>query len=460
MPRRTEFLLVNPPREIPQSADFPPVGLAYISAILKANGIKARTLDASSFSWKKLAKTIKDENPLIVGIPCWTVERGQSFKLARIVKKILPTTKIIIGGHHATAFPEHMFRLAYADAVAIGEGEITTVELAKTVLNGGNPAEIRAIAYKDDGKVIITQPRDFIADLDVIPFPDYGDFNLDRYLGLPEIRGRAAAIITSRGCPYRCIFCSASKFWNRKWRARSAENIVDEIEWLYTDHRVGAFMFFDDNFTVSKERAIRICRRILERGLHISWVACSHVSQVDEELLGWMKEAGCYRIDYGVESGSPKVLRNIKKGQTVEQIEQAFRLTHKAGIKPRAYLMVGNPGEDEVTIEETVALMRKIKPLNACSGQILWVLPDTEIYDLARSDGLISDEYWLKNDSMVYYTAEHNVEELIFLREKMMKGLAKNKGNLNAYAKYLIREMYYKYPVLQKLRKWRPTGSF
>ncbi|MFQ5822035.1 MAG: B12-binding domain-containing radical SAM protein [Candidatus Heimdallarchaeota archaeon] len=451
---------MNPPREILQCADFPPVGLAYISAMLKENGIRTQTLDACAFSWKKLAKTIKDKNPLIVGIPCWTVERGQSFKLTKLVKKILPTTKIIIGGHHATAFPEHMFKLAYADAVAIGEGEITTVELAKAILNGGNPGEIRGIAYQQDEKVIITQPRDFIADLDVIPFPDYDDFDLDKYLGLPEVRARAAAVTTSRGCPYRCIFCSASKFWNRKWRARSAENVVDEIEWLYTDHKVRAFMFFDDNFTVSKERAIQICRRILERGLHISWVACSHVNQVDEELLGWMKEAGCYRIDYGVESGSPKVLRNIKKGQTTEQIEKAFRLTHKAGIKPRAYLMVGNPGEDEVTIEETVALMRKIKPLNARSGQILWVLPDTEIYELARSNGLISDEYWLRNDSMVYYTAEHNVEELVFLREKMMKGLAKNKGNLNAYAKYLIREVYYKYPILQKLRKWRGNGGF
>lgn len=450
-----EVLLINPPREIPQRTDFPPLGLAYIASYLKQNGVNASVLDASSFSWKSLKKAVKEKAPYIVGITCWTVERGQSFKVARLVKEILPNAKIIMGGHHATAFPEHMFRLAHVDAVVIGEGESTTLEVVKAFLNGGDLSKIRGIAYQSDGMPIITEPRDFIKDLDMIPFPSYDDFNLDEYIGLPEAKVRSTAIITSRGCPHRCTFCSASKFWKRKWRARTAENVLDEVEWLYKDYRVRAFMFFDDNFTIMKERAMEICQGILERGLHILWVACSHVNQVDKELLDWMKKAGCYRIDYGVESGSPKILKNVKKGQTVEQIQKAFKLTHEAGIKPRAYLMVGNPGEDEVTIAETVELMKKIKPYDTRSGQILWVLPDTEIYELAKAKGLISDDYWLKNDSIIYYTGDHDVERLKAFRNQLMKGVAKNEGNLRAYGEYLIRKAYYNYSILQKLRKWR-----
>ena len=445
------ILLINPPREVPQKADFPPMGLAYIAAVLKKNGIDVKVLDAAAFPWKKLERIIKQQNPDIVGIPCWTVERGQSFKTAQLVKKVAPQAKIIMGGHHATAFPEHMFKLAYADVVVIGEGELTVLELINALYNGEDLSTIKGIVYQKDGEAFITPPRDFITDLDSIPFPSYSDFNLDDYNGLPERSERTAALITSRGCPHRCTFCSASKFWKRKWRYRSAENVLDEIEGLYKDYDVKALMFFDDNFAVRKDRAIEICDGILQRGLKISWVACTHVNQVDKELLKWMKKAGCYRLDYGVESGSPKILKNIKKGQTVEQIKEAFKLTHEVGIQPRAYLMVGNPGENKETIQETITLMKEIKPYNAPSGQLLCVLPDTEIYELAKAQGIISDDFWLTNNSLLYYTGEHSIEELQALREQLMLGLAKNSGNIQAFLEYYIRKIYYNSATLQKI---------
>jgi radical SAM superfamily enzyme YgiQ (UPF0313 family) len=450
-----DLLLINPPREIPQRADFPPIGLAYIASYLKQNGIKAGVLDASSFSWKKLKEAVKNRAARIVGVPCWTVERGQSFKTARLVKEVLPKSRLIMGGHHATAFPEHMFKLAGADAVVIGEGEITTLELTRVLLDEGDIGEVKGIAYQKNGDVFLTEPRESIEDLDSLPVPSHEEFNLDGYLGLPESKGRAAAIITSRGCPHRCIFCSGSKFWRRKWRARSAGSVLDEIEWLYKDFRVGYFLFFDDNFTVNKERAIEICKGIIERNLYIKWVAESHVSHISKELLKWMKKSGCYRIDFGVESGSPRILKNIKKGQNVERIEEAFRLAHEAGIKPRAYLMVGNPGEDETTIRETAELMKKIKPYDTLSAQILWVLPDTENYEMAKSKGIITDDYWLANNSMMYYTVEHTVEELKTLRDLLMMELVKNRDDFGAYAAYLLKKTYYRFPTLQKLRRWK-----
>jgi anaerobic magnesium-protoporphyrin IX monomethyl ester cyclase len=454
-----DLLLINPPREIPQHADFPPMGLAYIASYLKQHGITVRVLDAASFSWKQLQKAFKIHAPRIVGIPCWTVEREQSFRAAKLVKTVLPESKLIMGGHHATSFPAHMFRLAGTDAVVIGEGEITSLELVKAMLADEDLGNVRGIAYIKEGEVVFTEPRPLIEDLDSLPFPCHDDFNLDEYLGLPENKGRACSIMTSRGCPHKCIYCSGSNFWHRKWRPRSPENVLDEIEWVYKDLNVRNILFFDDNFTVNKERAIKICEGIIERGLNIKWVAESHVSHINRELLEWMKKSGCYRIDFGVESGSPRILKTVQKKQTVEQIEEAFKLTHEAGIKPRAYLMVGNPGEDEETIKETAAFMKKIKPWDTLGAHPLLVLPSTKVYEMAKAKGIIDDDYWLNHHGMMYYTAEHSPKELQALRELLMRELAMNHGGFNAYARYLLRKMYYRYPVLQKLRKWKGVVS-
>ena len=450
-----EILLIAPPRPIPQKSDFPPIGLAYISAALRGEGIDVRVLDASAFSWKTLAEPLRLHSPSVVGISCWTLERGQVFKTAKLVKEILPKAKIVLGGHHATAFPEHMFINAYADAVVIGEGEETALELFRAMLTRQSLENIRGIAYSENGRIHLTEHRDLIINLDLIPYPDYADFNLDDYLGLPEIKGRAASIMTSRGCPYRCIFCSGSKFWERRWRSRSPENVLGEIEWLYYDQKVRNFIFFDDNFTVQKDRAIQICQGIIDRKLDIHFVASSHVAHIDKELLYWMKRGGCYRIDFGVESGTPEILDKIKKSQTVEQIEQTFELVHEAGIKPRAFLIVGSPGENEKTIDQTVSLMRRIKPYDSRTAEIMWVLPNTEIYELAKTQGLLTDDFWLKNNETLYYTCEHTLDELKLLRDHLMKETSRNEGTIKAYLEYLARKAYYNYPLLQRLRGLR-----
>jgi radical SAM superfamily enzyme YgiQ (UPF0313 family) len=337
----------------------------------------------------------------------------------------------------ALCLPEQMFAKTDTDAVVIGEGEKTVLELVRAMLNNGDLSRVKGIAYPSGNKINFTEPRGLIEDLDALPLPCHDAFNLDR------------------GCPHKCIYCSGSKFWHRKWRPRSAENVWEEIEWLYKDFQVRNFMFFDDNFTVNRDRAINICQGIIRRNMKIRFVAESHVTHINPEILKWMKKSGCYRIDFGVESGSPRILKTINKKQTVEQIENAFKMAHEAGIYPRAYLMVGNPGEDESTIKETAALMKKIKPWDTMGAFPLLIFPNTRIYEMAKSKGIIDDEFWLKSDEMLFYTADHTTKELMALRELLMKQLAKNSNSFGDYIRYIMKKSYYRHPALQKLRKWR-----
>lgn len=445
------ILLISPPREIPQPASFPPIGLGYIAAVLKQDGHNVRIMDAAAYSLKKIERLIQDANPQIVGLTCWTVERGQTFKVAKLIKESVPRAKIIVGGQHATAFPEHMFKLAHADVVVLGEGERTISELVRCIEEGRDISDVKGIVYQKEREAIYTAPRELIEDLDKVPFPMYDDFELNKYGGLPERKTLTTAIVSSRGCPYNCIFCSSAVFWKKRWRPRSSENVLAEVEWLYEDYNVRSFIFFDDFFFLNKDRAIEICKGIIDRKLEVDWVAEGRVNLVDSELLKWMKEAGCYRIDYGVESGSPKILKNINKKISIEQIKNAFDLTHEFGIKPVAYLMVGNPGETVETIGETLQLMQQIKPHYTNTGGILWILPNTEIYERSKKLGIIDDAYWLNNMETPFFTGEHSLEELKVLRNQLTLGLAKIRSSLRGYAMYLFRKFYDGYPFIQRL---------
>ncbi|MBU1569646.1 MAG: B12-binding domain-containing radical SAM protein, partial [Proteobacteria bacterium] len=418
-----KVLLISPPREKPVFADFPPMGLAYLAGVLRKNGINVKIIDAASYPWNILEKCIRSYDFDIAGVTCWTIERKQTFLTAKLIRECRPDAKIVIGGQHATALPEHMFTLAEADVVVLGEGEETFLELVQALRDGVPLSSVNGIVYKENGKFYKTNPRSLIGNLDDLPFPVYEDFDFTLYHGLPEVNEPCAALITSRGCPYRCIFCSSTVFWGKKWRMRSAENILEEMKYLNQKFGLRAFFFFDDTFIANKERVVKLCQMIIEDNFEIKWACCGRVNQVDEEILCWMKKAGCYRIDYGVESGSPRILRNIKKGITVNDIKKAFKLSHQAEILPRAYLMMGNPGECEESVNETIGLMKEIKPYNSADAQLLWVLPNTELYESMKVKGLISDRFWVENTKTCFYTAEHSMEELQRLRNNLRNKL-------------------------------------
>jgi radical SAM superfamily enzyme YgiQ (UPF0313 family) len=366
---------------------------------------------------------------------------------------------LVIGGPHASLYPEHIFQKTHAKAVVLGEGEETLCELLEAVENGRDIAQVKGIAYRKDGIVCKTDTRSQVEELDSIPFPYYDgfkDFSLQKYNGFVGLPRPTAALITSRGCVFDCAYCGSVNFWGKKWRSRSARNVLDEIEHLVKDMDARSIYVFDDNFPVNKKRAMDICLGIIERKLDIKWACCSHVKMVNKELLGIMKESGCVSIDFGVESGSDIILRNINKNQTRKDIEKAFDLVHKADIKPRAYLMVGNKGETTVTIDTTIDMIETIKPYSSIGATLLWLLPGTDVFREACERGFIDDDYWLWSDDVPYNLQEYSYVELFELRQRLLRGIARKNGGVVPMLTFYLKSIYYRYPVLVRMRSLIP----
>ena len=455
-----KVLFVSQPNEYQQRPDFPPIGVAYLGAVVHDRGHEVMLIDGGLTGLKDITKQVKEFNPDFIGVTCWTIDRRNVWKLCLILKKISPTAFLTVGGPHASFYPEHIFVKTKAAAVVIGEGEETVCELLDALKNGGELARVRGIAYRNkDGNVERTGPRPQIEQLDSIPFPYYRGFkniSFQDYSGLAGLPRPTAAIITSRGCVFDCTYCGSVNFWGRKWRARSAENVLDEIQQLVKGMGARSIYIFDDNFPVDKKRAMDICRGIIDRKLNIQWACCSHVKMMSEELLEVMKESGCVSIDFGVESGSDTILANINKKQSRRDIEWAFALVHKVGIRPRAYLMVGNKGESINTIDATIEMAGAIKPYSSVGATLLWLLPGTQVFNEAREKGFIDNDYWLRSDAVPYNLQEHSYQELFELRQRLMRGIARQKGGISPMVSFYLKSIYYRYQFLSRMRTLVP----
>ncbi len=386
------------------------LGIAYLGAVIEKAGHHVSGYDFFTAGWKKAKKRIKKliekEKPEIVGISCLSMNRVSSFKTAKLVKEIDPNIKVVMGGVHASSLYKQILENFPVDIICIGEGEETIVELLDVLEKGKSLDRIKGIAYRKGEKIIRTAPREFIKDLDSIPFPKH-DFFKD-YID----KKKTAYVITSRGCPMKCIFCSTSHYWGITWRARSAKNVVDELEILVKKFGVKHVFFHDDTFTLDNQRVIDICKGIEERGLKFTWNCSARVNPISEEMLRWMARTGCKWISFGVESGSPKLLKTIRKRITPEQVIHAFRLARKVGIEPVMFLFVGTPGENQETIRETMNLIDETDSKNILDVGILEIYPNTPLYELAKRQGIINDEFWLTEKRVPHYTYEWSEEEL------------------------------------------------
>ena len=379
----TRVLLIQPPPRqiVREDIVVPPLGIAYLAAILEDKGHKVSIIDAFSemLDMNSLEQRIKAFSPDIIGITGMTPVIDNAFRVVKASRKY--ARHIIIGGPHVSVVGNKIFnQCSDIDYAIQGEGEMSLSLLLDALESNKDISNIPGLITRD----FENPPAPFVDNLDSLPFPARHLLPNDRYRYILSA-GKVTTMFTSRGCPYHCIFCDKAVFGSI-WRCRSASNVLDEIELVNKDFRIKSIIFYDDLFTLKKERVIEICQGILERGLRIEWKCEGRVNIVDEKTLRWMKKAGCSMIAYGVESGNQKGLDYLNKGTRVEQIRKAFELTRKAGIKPMAYFVLGIPVETYEDELRTIEFAKEIRPAYA-QFSILSPTPGTKLYEDAIEMG-------------------------------------------------------------------------
>jgi anaerobic magnesium-protoporphyrin IX monomethyl ester cyclase len=386
-----------------------PVGLVSIAAHIEEQGHEVTLANFSSVGPHKALKQIITMKPEVIGLSLFTHNRADTLKLARDLKRVLPGSIIVLGGPHATFLAgEILGRYPEIDYIIQGEGEQSFSELLKSLDRGELPAE----------KVIASQT---VKNIDALPAPGTFSGNM---IGI-DAKEQFHFIITSRGCPCTCVFCSSPAFWRRKVRFRSPESIFQEIQSLHKKYGIRYFSLRDDNFTMNKKRVLTFCRQLRESGLYIMWNCQARVDTIDEEMLIAMKRAGLEHIQYGVESGSAGVLQRYDKDITIDDIRRAAALTRRVGVYLSIYLMAGMEGETRDDIERTKALIVEILPTDGIVSPVA-LYPGTELYESEKRQGRISDSIWFaKKDPGIFLRTDGQVEtwmtELLHELERIQK---------------------------------------
>jgi radical SAM superfamily enzyme YgiQ (UPF0313 family) len=340
--------------------------------------------------WEEVRRTIKQFRPEVVGISAMTPKVAAAFRVAELCKDYDPTMPVILGGPHATDKPEESIRISKSlDFVIANEAEVSFQRLLHQLQNGKEEfAGIGGLAFRSNGRIRLSPPAAPIEDLDTVPFPAR-----DLLMGLDSYSSEdMGMLLTSRGCPFGCTFCSVG---NRRVRYRSVENVLDEMREVNRRYGTVQFTFKDDIFTLDRKRVEAFCRKLLEEGPKVKWDCNSRVRLVDAELLALMKRAGCNSLKVGVESGSPRILDSMEKGITREHVRTAARQIRKAGIHWTGYFMMGIPTETREDMLQTLEFMREIKP-DYASLSVYEPFPNTGLYDLGVEIGLVEPDRTLE----------------------------------------------------------------
>ncbi|NWF87549.1 radical SAM protein [Candidatus Bathyarchaeota archaeon] len=366
---------------------FPPLGLGYIASSLRKHGVSVTLVDCTFLTKKEALKKIQLSNPEIIGIYSMFSMKQQSIALAKLRKNC---EILIAGGPLPTLTPKDFLR--EFDVVVIGEGEETIVELVDAIEKNLDLSTIKGIVYREKGggDVGITPSRAVIRDLDGVSFPSRDLFDNQSYKNYysKKFGYTITSMITSRGCPFNCDFCSRSVFGN-EFRTRSAVNIVDEIETVLA-LGYDRIWFADDCFTLNRKRLIEICDEIINRRLRVGWECLSRVDTIDRDVANKMREAGCVRVFFGIESGNNSVLAVMNKQTTVERARKAVFIAKKAGIQVGAFFILGYPSESDKTVLDTVRFASSL-PLDYLSFTLPYPIPGTPLYERVKGEIALGD---------------------------------------------------------------------
>lgn len=363
-----------------------PIGYLYLAAELKKDSHQVKFVDGVVSTNDEIKNSFK-WNPDIIGVQCLTIKRKEAFDLMRLARKICPDAKIISGGPHSGSCKEQVLKNYDIDGVCHGEGEKWIRHYANT---GDEPPNTER--YEN---------------LDELPVPAYDLVDFRMYHShLNDTMGLKAWVQFGRGCGWSCTFCSVWSIWG-KYRVRSPENMMEELRYLYYHRNIRHINFVDDIMTQEREPVFELCEKIIKDGMKVKFHFLTRVDCVDQELLNILGQAGCYDIDYGTESGSDIILKNIHKDKDISEYTdtcyKAIQMTKKAGINATALIMIGNRGETTQTVLSTKQVLKRYNPTSIHTFRGVYLLPQTALFQQTKREGLIDDDCWLDETKIYFY---------------------------------------------------------
>lgn len=406
------------------------LGLAYLCSSLKVGGHEPQVLDLNNIHRDKpiqiVRKTVERFRPRLIGISGVSWAFKNALHVAEYVRTFTDIP-IVQGGIHASLVKEEILQHSAFDMVVVGEGEETLVHLANVLESGGDLHAVPGLIFRENGRVVANEERRPVQDLDSLPFPDFRPFGLTRIYSYP--------LLTSRGCPYTCTFCLSPVLSARRWRARSPENVIEELEHAIRTYRIRAFNVRDDNLTLRMERAKEFCDQLATRNLGLRW-SCNNgifARWVDDELARKMRRAGCVEVSLGVESLVPEIFDEVRKGEHLTDIRNAVRALKGAGIRVRGFFILGLPHDTYESTMLTFRLARELG-LDDYGWNTLLPFPGTGAWEWVRKHGRIAvDDVWdVRHGNIPFDTADFPAEQ----RKSAYKRIAISTGNYAAFYDY------------------------
>lgn len=422
--------------ELARDEIYPPLGISILASWLEKGGHEVRLKDDSIDESEDIKKDMEWAD--VVGISSLTPNARRARELGILCKEEYGKP-VIFGGPHPTTNPEFFLEAGAGDVCVQGEGDLTLPELLAVIHEPDKWDDVEGITFMRDGEQVATPRRALVREIDDVPWPAYHLWDIPRYMRLMVNPGVTA--ITSRGCPYACTFCDA-EMTPRQYRAQSPEKTVDMLEFLIKTYNPPQVILFDDLFTIQRKRVIEVCKEIVKRDLFFEWICESRVDTMDFEMLRWLRKAGCVKIYYGLESGSPRMLTTMKKGVTPEKVRAGAKLNRQIGMYFKFFILYGFPEDTQEDHLLTEELIQQTRP-NAVCVSILQPIPGTEVYEqlkpyLLRDIAEMDFHYWHSTESFKHPNFTH--EELHVERERMLKVHAKTRdlaGQLHRKAERL-----------------------
>ena len=459
-------LLIHPPAinmittNVPRFADqetgfYPPLGLLYLASYLQRysrHEVRIMDTQVEQLDYSQIEERIRQYQPEAVGIQMMTFTALDALLCARLVKKIDPAIPVIVGGPQPNIYASETIAKPEIDVIVLGEGEEVFCRLIDALAGQKSLHGITGIVFKEKGQVHTGKDRGFIKNLDELPFPDRTAIPYKKYYSLLAQHSTFTTMVSSRGCPYQCLFCDRA-YYGKLHRMRSPENVVTEMAEC-AKLGIEEIDFQDDIFTLQKKRVMAICELLLKQDWRLKWNVRARIDTVDEEMLARMKEAGCQRIYYGIEAGTEKIIKVLRKKINLDQAIKVIKMTRAQGISTLAYFMIGAPEETSEDILATIEYMKKLDPDFVHIG-IVTPFPCTDLYTLGLEKGLYKEDYWQKfslnptKEFVPHFWEEHlsrlELEELLKLayREFYMR------------PRYILRELFKVRSVRELARKVR-----